>query len=492
MNQQSITQTFRHLPVLIFILMILQPLLDILSYFWVGAGHSNTLTLALRMGVLAAVALCAFCLSRRKRVYLTAAAVCLVFWGVHVLCCFQIGYWDPFADLTNYIRVVQIVVYTLCFITFLSIGPQIYRAMLAGICANLLICMLVMLLSVLTGTDPHTYTGKELGVLGWFSTTNAQSAILSASTPIALMLAFRYRGKYQYSLLLVSTLACFFALYSIGTRLAYVSALAVAVGLPAIMALCRQWNLKKSLILLLCGALLLSGYTRSPMYQNLNIYSDAMEEKQGFAATKMEWAAESLQEELAAAESNTETPELSEAAKLRILTPVYEWCASNIVERFGVEAVIRKYNFSSNVQEITAVRQQKIYFCQLLQDELPITAKLFGMELGRMTYRGNSYDVENDFYGIYFLYGAVGLILLLAFIGYFLLQILQALRRDAKKYFTPIAGAVGMGLIILLVYAVCTAGVLRRPNASFYLSLLLALVYYLVKIQDVAEEDITL
>jgi hypothetical protein len=123
----------------------------------------------------------------------------------------------------------------------------------------------------------------------------------------------------------------------------------------------------------------------------------------------------------------------------------------------------------------------------MLQDELPVTAKLFGMELGRMTHKGQVYDVENDFYGIYFLYGIVGLVLLLGFIGYFLVQIILALLRNFKQYFTPMAGAVGISLIIILVYAVCTAGVLRRPNASFYLSLLLALSYYLVKIRKYPE-----
>ena len=59
---------------------------------------------------------------------------------------------------------------------------------MAGFCVNLCICALVMLLSSLTGTDPHTYVVNQLGVLGWFSTSNSQSAILSVSAPVVLML----------------------------------------------------------------------------------------------------------------------------------------------------------------------------------------------------------------------------------------------------------------------------------------------------------------
>jgi hypothetical protein len=474
------------------LLLSVQPLLDVLSYFWSLTGHGNLLTLGLRMGVLGVSVLYGFYLSQRKHIYFAAVGVLALFWGIHMLICFQAGYQDPFSDLTNYIRVVQIVAYTLCLVTFLRFGEPVYRALIAGICVNLGICALVELLSTLTGTDPHTYSQAGLGVLGWFSTTNSQSAILSVSVPIVLMTACLYRGKGQYLLLLASAVVSFALLYFLGTRLAFASLLAAAVGVPVVLLLCRFKNYKKLAIIFLLGVLCVGLIQFSPMYLKQHIYADAMDEKQGWAETKMEWAEESMEESMLEALEDSSEDEASiaesEAAKIRRLTPVYEWCASNIVDRFGVETVIRKYNFSSSVQEITAARQQKIYFCQMLQDELPVTAKLFGMELGRMTYQGQVYDVENDFYGIYFLYGIVGLVLLLGFIGYFLVQILLALVRDPKKYFTPMAGAIGMSLIIILVYAVCTAGVLRRPNASVYLSLLLALSYYLVKIKKYPED----
>ena len=56
------------LPVLVIVLMAMQPLLDIVSYFWSGTGKSNLPTLALRMGLLAAAGSYAFCISDHKRV----------------------------------------------------------------------------------------------------------------------------------------------------------------------------------------------------------------------------------------------------------------------------------------------------------------------------------------------------------------------------------------------------------------------------------------
>ncbi len=481
------------LSLFLLILMVLQPIMDIISYFWAGTGRSNLLTLVLRMGLLAVTALYAFLISDRKRIYLIAAGICTVFWAAHMAVCAQSGYQDPFSDFANYVRVVQIVVYTLCFITFLRRDEGIYRSILLGFCLNLGICLVVMLLSTLTGTDPHTYSFNHLGVLGWFSTTNSQAAILSASAPVVLMLTMRYQGQYRLPLLLAVTAAVFAALYFNGTRLAFASLLATAVGLPVVLAITHQFNWKQAAILFLCALCCCACYKLSPMYRNQHIYSDAMSEKQGWAEIKMEEAEESALENTPASalESAVETPQETVEMKIHRLTPVYEWCAPNVVDRFGAETVIRKYNFTSSVKDITAARQQKIYFCEMLQDELPFTAKLFGMELGDMTHKGVTYDVENDFYGIYFLYGIVGLVLLCCFIGYFLVLIVQALVQDFKTCFTPMAGAIGISLVTLLVFSYFTAGVLRRPNASFYLSAVLALVYYLTKLKTYPNKEET-
>ena len=100
-----------------------------------------------------------------------------------------------------------------------------------------------------------------------------------------------------------------------------------------------------------------------------------------------------------------------------------------------------------------------------------------------MIYGAENYDVENDFHGIYVLYGLVGLVLLGAFFLYFLGLILWALLKNAKKYYTTEAGAWGVALVMALLHAFATAGILRRPNASFYLSVVLAVIYYLVLIR---------
>ena len=173
-------------------LILLQPVLDILSFWQDQAGADNTLTLALRFGMLLVVALAGFCLSGRKRIYVALAFVLLGFGLCHAAAVIQVdlqtlpgereatGFWMLLSDFANYVRVAQIPVFTLCFITFLKrSGEKGFAAIERSFLLVLLIVAAVEVVSVLTGTNPYTYPNKSLGILGWFYFANSQSAILS-------------------------------------------------------------------------------------------------------------------------------------------------------------------------------------------------------------------------------------------------------------------------------------------------------------------------
>ena len=168
---------------------------------------------------------------------------------------------------------------------------------------------------------------------------------------------------------------------------------------------------------------------------------------------------------------------------IQVITPVYELYAPDFVELFGPEKTIEMFDYSMDIHQITALRPKKLQFGWLLMDQSPLSARFFGVELDRFTINGNIYDVENDLHGIYFLYGWVGLASMLAFLGYFLFLIIRALVQNAKRYFTLEAAGWGIALLTCLAHVYCTAGVLRRPNASFYLAAVLAAVYYLVRLR---------
>ena len=97
----------RLLPTFVIILMAIQPLMDILSFWTDRLGMSNTITLLLGFAVFAVVCLLGFFTSARKKVYGIAVAACAVLLIGHCISCFIVGYQRIVYDLTNFVRVVQ-------------------------------------------------------------------------------------------------------------------------------------------------------------------------------------------------------------------------------------------------------------------------------------------------------------------------------------------------------------------------------------------------
>ena len=258
---------------------------------------------------------------------------------------------------------------------------------------------------------------------------------------------------------------------------------ATTIGLTFTFLVTRHVDWKRIAALFVALIIAAGCVQYGPMYKNRNYYSDYTSTQQGYISQEMEEAMGGQEDFL------KNFDKLNDAEKRYVLAPIYTFYTKDLCRRFTVNTVIEAYDYTYTVSDLTNARDRKITYCLLLQQEHPEVSKLFGMELGRMTWNDKNYDVENDFHGIYFLFGAAGLGLMIAFLGYFVYLILWALKKDAKKYFTPTAGAFGISWCIAIANAYFTAGVLRRPNSSFYLSLLLAVIFYLVCIKKYDGEE---
>ena len=457
----------------VYVLFALQPLLNILSYWTARTGGGNTLTLLLRFGVLAVVVLAGFLLSGRKRLWIFGGAACGLFWLCHMAVCASVGYEDRISDLTNFVRVLQMPLFTCCFVVFLRRKPTLLRTMERALILNFWLISAGVLLSVVTGTSAMTYSYNQYGIMGWAANSNAQSAILSALTPVAVLYACR---RERLPLLILTTAAGFLQLYFLGTRLAFGAILVTAAGAILTMILTKKFTIPRAAVLLAGVILCVAAVRLSPMYLNQHTYNSEMDLKQGWEAGIYEKAKQEAEEELT---SDPETDSGRIEADQKALQYIYEFYAPKICARFGTERVMEAYGYTRDVRTITAARPQKILYCRLLMEEYPFAARLFGTELSRMTYDGEIFDVENDFPGIFFLYGAVGLAAMAGFLLYFVWRVLRCLIRDFRRYFTMRAAAAGMAFCLLMAYCVFTAGVLRRPEASFYLSAVLALIWRL-------------
>ena len=403
-----------------------QPLLDVLSFWTQDLAWGSKLTLSLRLLIFLGVMLTGFVLSERRRFYWIAAAVCAALYAGHVLACLRAN--APFttanliSDATNFIRFAQLPLFTIAFITFLRCCRQGFASLERGITIAFWIIAAVALLSALTGTNPYTYPDKRIGLCGWFYFANSQSAILSMLVPLALCPALR---SGQIRRWLPIAVVGFAELFCFATRLAYMSLFVTTIGMVITLALTKRGSAKVCAVLLLCAAVCAAGYTVSPMHRNQQAVAANADCKQENSVQLV-------------APGKAEFGDQGYA----YLTYAYDEYLGGTVERYGLEATAEMYGYSTKAADITNVRTIKINYCRLMLNTEPLTSRLFGLSYDEMTYHGYCYDVENDFHGIAYLYGWAGLACLLAFLGYFLVIIVCALIRNARRYFTVEAGCV--------------------------------------------------
>ena len=100
-----------------------------------------------------------------------------------------------------------------------------------------------------------------------------------------------------------------------------------------------------------------------------------------------------------------------------------------------------------------------------------------GYETSRQDTEGD-YDMENDWPAVFYYYGYLGFALYVGFILYFVLQILRTLRRDFSGSFTVLNFTLALTLGLQLGLAQFSGALVRRPNVSIYLALILALIWY--------------
>ena len=495
------------LSLLVLILFILQPLMDVLS-FWVAKwGLPNLLTLALRLLVLAAMVLAGFWLSPKKKVYVIAACICAFIGIGHILASWGYGYQSLVSDVSNYIRVLQLPLTALCLITFMRVDERCYDSIKKGIAINLSIILAVQLLAIITGTEPHTYD-DGYGLIGWFSNTNTQSAIMSMVGPLAVSWLYQRKGLNSIWLW-VCLIGSGVSMFYLGTRLAYLGIIAMCFGLGccALIVCIRDW--KRACVLFLVGIVFAAMLPFSPMMGHRSDHDKQMGDKQG-------WLDASLDDPNRAPTTNpkpitslkpggSQDPDDSglpvfydeelvnslteeQLAKIEELTPNYNHYVSDLVAIFGVERTIVMFDFTTDITVMTNLRTKKLLVADALMDMSPVSVQLFGIELARFTIGPHIYDVENDFHGIYYLYGIFGLAAIVLFIAYFLFLIVKYLIKNFKRYFTLDAAGWGIALVMCLAHSYFTAGVLRRPSASFYLAAALAAVFYLLKIKKYPDE----
>lgn len=453
----------------LFILIIIQPLLDVFSFFMVK-NDLTILSTMIRMLMFGIVALYSFTISDNKKAYFITAGVLIAFFTLHMTGCFMEGYQSLFQDITMYFRTIQMPVFVLCFITLFKKGKNIPNVIAKGFVVNYLIITGVIALSYIMGMPEYTYqTG--IGLKGWFAIGNAQSCIISLMAPLTIYWAINNKKKiYSFIIMAIAYANLFF----FGTKVAYYFIFISLIGMLFFMIINKNKDKAMYFVIVLCIVVCAGGYKQSPCYANNYLMGVSFDE----------WNADIDAIREKHKNDTTEDGGVSEETYREI----YNLYNKDMVDRFGLKKVVEKYNYSLNSYDLVDNRKYKVNHASLVMDEKNTMVRLFGFEYMDFVENGESYEPENDFPAIYFSNGIVGLCMYLAFILYFIVIILIKMKKGIKDALTIECGAVGITFVLLLGAAQLSGNVLRRPNVTIYFSLILAYVYYICKLKKPADK----
>ncbi len=458
----------------IFVLIIIQPLMDVLSYFMVEAG-STAITTILRTAMFAVIALYAFLIANKRTPYYIMAGVLGGFWLLHMVACFSQGYQSIFSDLANYVRFIQIPVLALCFCTFFKAKTKIAETFGAACAINMATISLVVILSVVTGKINYTYSIDKLGYLGWFSVGNAQSMIVALLAVLAVYWAYsQERRRWLFPIVLV--ISCT-NLFTLGTKVTYFTIFIIGAGflLSALFTRCRRPECYVSLILV--AALAMGMYPMSVMSQRQNKHDDAFDSRDDYI------------DNLINGDRNDSDPGGDDSddingISLSTYQEIYEPYCGEMIAKFGLSRVLEKYNHTTDASTLANQRMKKQTFAQLCWEDSNTLTHLFGYEYETLIGDKEIYDMENDFPSVFYYYGYVGFAMFVAFLAYFAILTILALIKNFKQVFTVEAVSVGIVFVLMLGAAQFSGNVLRRPNVSIYLSFILAYIYYLTAVKQ--------
>ena len=458
------------------LLIALQPLLDALA-FWTQS-ESGTAAGAVRliiMIVLPIVLLIKLKGKKRLRLFLALAAVGVIC-AMHVINGLRVGNYMLTTDVEYMVRVAQMPVLAICFIFCMDDDSGLRQAE-RGILAAAAIELVILLVSVLTGTANSTYA-DGVGLSGWVIDSNrcAMSIIISV---LAMFSAFYVLKGRKLVITLGVLLAVFAVLLANGTKSCYLTLFIICVC-GIIMLVIRFFagdreTVKRDAIV--AAALVLLCVVGIRVY---DVTPRVVED------SRLAVAYINHDEFIRSNAPDTDDDKMSKPGQSgdKASRQYIEWMYSqfvpaDVIDRFGVDRVIAAAGATEDVKTLMDARYIKRTYAKIVWDGSDTLTKLFGFQFSEMCIGDVTYDLENDWHAILYYYGYVGFA---AYVG-FLLYILIMILRHAILDFRGTVSVLNMSLTVMfaveLGLAQFSGAILRRPNVSIYLALTAAMLYYI-------------
>lgn len=467
------------------LLIVIQPVLDILA-FWTKSPD-GTLAGYIRLLIMLVLPLyLLFTLKEKKRFVLSMAAIGLVCL-LHILNCMRVGYVNMAFDISYAAKTAQMPILAVCF-AFCICNEQTRNQAYWGLFFAAAITAVSIGLSWITGTANVTY-GAGLGISGWVIDDNR----CANSVIIVTLAAFSVFCAVKSDKILVNTLVpalTLLVLLSNGTKACYFAIFAVFTGFALFLIaekFLKGTALKKPVVITLLALSLVAVAVTplTPMYKVRFSQTSFAEQNQGEVESKLA----ALGYDIA---QLTDEEKLSDPVVRQVYEDYYRkmiWCIMpNMFDRFTIDEILLKFDMTTDAKTLIDVRQIKSAYASLMWDRSDIPTRLFGIDVSDIWFTG-SCDLENDWPAIYYYYGIFGFLAYAGFILYFVWLIIRRLFKNFRTAFTADNFILLITFVLFIGLAQFSGSVLRRPNVSVYMALVLGLIHYQTVVKPVDEEN---
>jgi hypothetical protein len=436
---------------LLFLVLISQPLLDILAYFQDGSAVS----VAGYVRLIYTIAIPAYTLlvTKDRKKFVLIMSVIASFALLHIANGFRVGYISLFADVKYMLLVLHMPILLISFI-YLFEKTDIMSQIIRGLKVNTVIITVVFFFTYITKSGSYTYADYNLGWTGWYLIPNAQSIIMVSLLPFMVYFLIIYFKKYFP----IPMLAIIFMYIENGTKSAFYGLVLIFAGFLCYIVV--EYLIKKETKFPLYNVVMLAvlivvtvgSYNYSPR-EVLDINEVTAREEEQLKLDE-EAVDEEVDEEM-----------------------ILSYINKELLDRFGKEKVLAAYGDELSAYTFADMRLKKRIYGELVWDESDILTKLVGFEYSQMQHNGDNFDLENDLPAILYYYGYLGAIGYVSLMTYFLLRLLMMLIRKFKECLNLYNFTILISWGLQLGLAAYTGYILRRPNVSFYLMIVLMLIY---------------
>lgn len=469
-----VDSTKANLPIVLFL--AIQPLLDIVSFFAVQNG-STVFSMGLRLTALALFAGYVFYRkeSYYKKYVVMFAAIVAVYYLFHLLINWPLQSLSN--DFTNFARFAFLPAVFVLVVSANFDSRELLVSIGKGSLYALVVIAISVLVAFLSGTADYTYSYVKLGILGWFSVANSQSAIIVA-LPLMALLYIKAQGWAWYSFVFILSVSSALQFF-IGTRLAYGGIFLVNFIVMYLLFINKIRLIQFYIlpIIIMVGAAIM--LPSSPMVQRIQHHEKVMDLKQDWANNDAEKIHKKNKAVSPINESDVKVGNTSKDNAQRVL---YEKYLPGLVQRFGFEAVTREYGGTTKVSDLTDQRRVKRSYAKLLESGGGTGKRFFGYESSVFTYKGLNYEPENDIHAVYYMHGIIGTALLLGIIAW---GVGAHITANLRQLYRSSRSIILIASIAALLFAAEMSGnVLRRPNVSVYVGVVSAALFSTRKVYE--------